>query len=614
MENRFTAKDFFLFLGLLGLFAVVLVAMYQIDRQWLALKQMEQVLREQADDLRRLRLKLDTGAFAASAGRTASQGEVPPAFRRAKAVTELADYAEGDWLVQPFGTSLKTITPLVSSDAYASDVQNYVLESLLTRDPETLEWQGWIAESWTVSEDGLRFTFRLRPGVVFSDGTPLTADDVAFTFQFIMDERIEAPRQRAYYEKIASVTAVDAQTVEFVFKEPYYDSLSLAGGMDILSRKFYEPYLQEPQKFNQSKGLLFGSGPYRLADPRSWTPDLGIVELERNPRYWAPVQPNFERVLWKIIENETARLTTFRNGAIDVYSAKPREYQDLRNDAALMSRSQALEYSSPTAGYTYIGWNQERGGKPTRFADKRVRRAMTLLTDKRRIVDEIMLGYAEPAVGPFSPQSKQHAPELAVEPYDVAQAKALLKEAGYEDRNQDGLLEDAQGAPFRFELVYFQDNEDTKRIVLFLKDLYARAGVELVPKPAEWSVMLDLLKKKDFDAITLGWTGSVEGDLYQIFHSSQTKTNGDNFVSYVNPELDRLIEAARGTVDEAKRMPLWQAAERILYEDQPYTWLMRRKSLIFVDRRMKNVEVTRLGLNLGEKPVSWYVPAELQKY
>ncbi|MGF1546542.1 MAG: peptide-binding protein [Thiotrichales bacterium] len=613
MENRFTAKDFFIFLVLFGLIAALLLTMYMIDRQWRKLDQIAQVMREQADDVRRLRLGLNSGAFS-SAATAAADGAVPEAFRRSQKVTLRPDYAEGDWLVQPFGTSLKTITPLVSSDAYASDVQNYVLESLLTRDPETLEWQGFIAERWQVSDDGLRFTFTLRPGVVFSDGAPLTADDVAFTFSFIMDERIEAPRQRAYFEKIDSVKAIDASTVEFVFKEPYYDSLSLAGGMDILARHFYEPYFEDPQKFNQSKGLLFGSGPYRLADPRTWTPDQGIVELERNQRYWAPVQPNFERVLWKIIENETARLTTYRNRDIDVYSAKPLEYQDLRQDAGLMSRSQALEYASPTAGYSYIGWNQERNGQPSRFADKRVRKAMTYLTDKQRIVAEIMLGYGEPAVGPFSPQSKQRAPDLTVEPFDVAAAKALLSEVGYEDRNNDGLLEDASGQPFRFELVYFQDNEDTKRIVLFLKDLYARAGIELVPKPAEWSVMLDLLKKKDFDAITLGWTGGVESDLYQIFHSSQTKTNGDNFISYANPELDKLIEQARGTVDEERRMPLWHAAERILYEDQPYTWLMRRKSLIFIDTRMQNVEVTRLGLNLGDKPVSWYVPAEMQKY
>jgi peptide/nickel transport system substrate-binding protein len=430
-----------------------------------------------------------------------------------------------------------------------------------------------------------------------------------------MDSRIKAPRERAYYEKIASVTADGPHAVEFIFKEPYFDSLTLAGGMSILAKHFYEPYLAEPERFNQSKGFLFGSGPYRLSDPKAWTPDKGVVELERNPRYWGPVQPSFNRIIWKIIENETARLTSYRNGEIDTYSAQAREYKKrLLKDEQLMARSQNFEYLPPTTGYRYIGWNQKRKGKPTRFADKRVRQAMTYLSDKQRIVDEIMLGYGEPAVGPFNPQGKQHAADLKLRNLDIEKAKDLLKQAGYEDRNGDGLLEDEAGKPFRFELVYPQGSEQYTSLVLFLKDAYARAGVQLVPKATEWSVMIDLLDKKDFEAISLGWSASLEGDLYQIFHGDQSKDNGDNFINYQNPELDKLIEEARSTVDEDKRMPLWQAAERILYEDQPYTFLTRSKSLVLVNKRMKNARVTPTGLNMTDMPIGWYVPAAEQKY
>jgi len=623
MEKRFTVKDFFFFLMLLTLLATLLVTMYMIDRQWSKMSQMEAALKEQAGDFRQLRqiygqLKRDI-----SSGAVAVNSSKPPvkkasdsaAFARAKAVSELTDYAEGDWLVQAFGNSLKTITPLVSSDVYASNVQRFVLESLLTRDPETLEWQGLLAESWQVSDDGLRFTFKLRPNITFSDGTPLTAEDVAFTYRFIMDPRIKAPRERAYYEKMASVTADGPRSVEFVFKEPYFDSLTLAGGMSIMAKHFYEPYLQEPGRFNQSKGLLLGSGPYRLVDPKNWTPDKGVIELERNPRYWGLVQPSFNRIIWKIIENETARLTSYRNGEIDTYSAQPREYKKrLLKDKKLMARSQNFEYLPPTSGYRYIGWNQKRKGKPTRFADKRVRQAMAYLSDKQRIVDEIMLGYGEPAVGPFNPQGKQHAADLTLRTLDIKKAKDLLKQAGYDDSNGDGVLEDESGKPFRFELVYPQGSEQYTSLVLFLKDAYARAGVQLVPKATEWSVMIDLLDKKDFEAISLGWSANLESDLYQIFHGDQSKDNGDNFINYRNPKLDKLIEKARSSVDEDKRMPLWQEAERILYEDQPYTFLTRSKSLVLVDRRMKNVRVTPMGLNMTDMPIGWYVPAEEQKY
>ena len=623
MENRFTVKDFFFFLTLLALLMALFVTMYMIDRQWQKMSQMEAALKEQAGDFRQLRQAygklakgVESGAMVANTnGSAAPASGVPAAFAPAKAVSELPDYAEGDWLVQAFGNSLKTITPLVSSDVYASNVQSFVQESLLSRNSETLEWEGLIAESWEVSEDGLHFKFKLRPNVTFSDGTPLTADDVAFTYRFIMDSRIKAPRERAYYEKIASVTADGPHAVEFIFTEPYFDSLTLAGGMSILAKHFYEPYLAEPERFNQSKGFLFGSGPYRLPDPKGWTPDKGVVELERNPRYWGPVQPSFNRIIWKIIENETARLTSYRNGEIDTYSAQAREYKKrLLKDEQLMARSQNFEYLPPTTGYRYIGWNQKRKGKPTRFADKRVRQAMTYLSDKQRIVDEIMLGYGEPAVGPFNPQGKQHASDLKLRNLDIEKAKDLLKQAGYEDRNGDGLLEDEAGKPFRFELVYPQGSEQYTSLVLFLKDAYARAGVQLVPKATEWSVMIDLLDKKDFEAISLGWSASLEGDLYQIFHGDQSKDNGDNFINYQNPELDKLIEEARSTVDEDKRMPLWQAAERVLYEDQPYTFLTRSKSLVLVNKRMKNARVTPTGLNMTDMPIGWYVPAAEQKY
>lgn len=618
MEKRFTFKDFFLFAFLSLLFVTLLIAMYMVDRQWAEMARMQGTMREQAEDIRALRglvngldQRIRDGSVAAG---SEGQGDgIAAAFKRALAAEKLPGYKRGDWQVNAFGTGLKTITPLVSSDAYAGEVQSYIQESLLTRDPETLEWLGLIAKSWRVSDDGLTFTFQLREDVKFSDGEPLEADDVAFTFEFIQNPAIAAPRERAVYDKIASVKATGKFEVVFQFKEPYYDSLAMAGGMSILPRHFYEPYLKTPEKFNQSKGLLLGSGPYRLADPKGWTPDQGMVELQRNPRYWGP-QPSFDRLLWKVIQNEAARLTTFRNGEIDAYGASPREYQTLLNDKDLASRARNFEYMSPTAGYSYIGWNQKRNGKPTRFADKRVRQAMTYLTDIDRINKEIMLGYAEAAVSPFSPRSKQHDPALTPRGFDLDKAKKLLQEAGYADRNKDGVLEDAKGKPFEFELVFFQDKEDTKRMVLFLKDLYARAGVVLIPKPTEWSVMLDLINKRDFDAITIGWTSGVETDIYQIFHSKQIESGGDNFVNYKNVELDKLIDQARGTVDEAKRMPLWQQAERIMQEDQPYTFLMRRKSLVFIDKRIQNLQVTNLGLNMGMVPVEIFVPEGQHKY
>src|SRR5690606_31119483 len=187
MDKRFTAKDFVLLTALSVLLLVLLLVMYQVDRQWSKMEQMTRVMTEQAQDLRTLRGAMQSverrlrdgvavsGSAAPGAG---AADDAPAAFRRAIAASEKDDFQTGDTLVLAFGTGLKTITPTISTDAYAAEVQSYVLESLLLRDPDSLEWQGLIARDWAYSEDGLTITFRLRDDVTFSDGTPLTAEDV----------------------------------------------------------------------------------------------------------------------------------------------------------------------------------------------------------------------------------------------------------------------------------------------------------------------------------------------------------------------------------------------------------------------------------------------------
>ena len=603
--------------------------MYMVDRQWRMMAGMSSTIASQADDLRALRTtvqdvrtQLDQGikngiAISASDNSEPAGGQSDKpvsAFRRAELARQQPDYAEGDWYVNSFSASLKTLSPVVSSDVDASDVQSYVIESLIQRNPDTLEWDGLLADTWQVSEDGMTIDFTLRDNIVFSDDVPVTAMDVEFSFNFVMDERIAAPRLRSYYDKIASVEALDPRTVRFVFAEPYFESLGLAGQMDVLAQHFYEPYLEDAENFNQSKGLLFGSGPYRLDDPVNWTPDAGRVELMRNQRYWGAAQPPYDRLIWNVIDNAAARLAAFRNETIDIYSAKPVEYESLREDAQIQQKAQSFEYMSPNAGYSYIGWNQMRDGKPSFFADQKVRVAMTHLTDRQRIIEEIMLGYGEVAVSPFNPRSKQHNKDIEPWPADIEKGKSLLAEAGFEDRDGDGVLENAEGQPFEFEVVYFQGSDDTKRIVLFLKDLYARAGVNLIPKPTEWSVMLDFLDTRNFDAIILGWSSGVETDINQMFHSSQIDGGGDNFIGYRNEELDDLIDQARGMVVEEERMPVWQRAEAVMHKTQPYTFLMRRESLLFLDKRFRNLEITKLGLNTQQVPVETYVPFESQRH
>ena len=630
MKKTFTAKDIILFCLIILLIVLLILSMNQVDRQWQKLSTMESVMAEQSKDVSALRgsisqlqQKVTDIKFVAPSVTTeintatvpnVDTSKVSAAFKNAYDATQMEDYAQGGWYLSSFSNTLQSITPLVSTDAYSGGVQSYVLESLLTRDSDTLEWQGMLAKSWQVSDDGLVITFQLRDDVVFSDGEPFDSSDVEFSFNFLMNEKIKAPRERAYYRQIESVVANGKYEVVFTFKEPYFKALAFAGGMAIMAEHFYSPYLEKPEEFNQSKGLLIGTGPYKLPDPKNWKTDQDGLELLRNTRYWGPVQPSFDRISWRIIQNESARLTTFRNGEIDVYSdAQPIDFEKLKDDKQLNEMSNRFNYVSPTSGYGYIGWNQLIDGKSTRFADKRVRQAMTWLIDKQKIVDDVFLGYRKPAVSSFAEGSPQHDPSIKPRGQDIAKGKALLKEAGFEDRDGDGVIESVEGEPFEFELIYFGNRETTKRLVLLLKDMYARAGIKLIPIPSEWPVMLERLDKKDFEAITLGWGGTIESDMYQIFHSSQIK-DGDNRTAYKNLELDKIIDEARKTIDVEKRMALWQKAEKILYEDLPYTFLTSKMELGFVNKRLKNQRMTKIGLNVGSIPTENYIPKALQKH
>ncbi len=620
MGNRFGAKDVVLFGVLAAILVSIWLTMVQIDRQWVLIAANGEQLQDQARDIAEIRRRVAGGLVSSAANESGASPDSSTwrGFTRALQAQQQPDYAEGDWLIDYFPDNIQSLTPILSSDAYSAQVQQRVLDTLITRDPETLEWLPLVAESWKVSDDGMTIRFRIRPGVTFADGEPLTAEDVAFTHRMVMDERIAGPRWRAYLSRIEKVTVEGTEAV-FHYREPYFGSFELAGSMPILAEHFYGPYLENvetTEAFNRSTGLLFGSGPYRLADPSSWTPDQG-VELIRNDRYWGAAQPSFDRVVYKVIQNDAALLTEFRNGDIDMYRARPLDYRELKKDPEVDKQASSFEYFDARGGYVYIGWSQSRDGEPTRFADKRVRQAMTYLTDRERLSEEIMLGYAKPANGPFNPLGNQNNPELSVRGFSVEKATALLKEAGFEDRDGDGVIESADGEPFRFKFIYPSGSDDYKRIVLLLKDLYVQAGIILEPEPRDWPLLLKALDDKTFDAISLAWTSGFEVDLFQFFHSSQAEPGGDNFINYANPELDAIIEEARTEMLEENRMPLWQQAHAILWEDQPYTFLIWRARLDFIDKRIQNVERVTAGPNwpgLWRMPTEWFVGAGQQKY
>jgi len=614
MENRFGVKDFFLFLVMALLIVLVVLGMFQYDRQWVVIQQTNRQVMELTGDVASIRRQIEQGG-AVSTGMPLTPSIAMAGFDRVLKSHAQPDYAEGDSLVQVFPVVPDKLTPVISSDEYSQIVQLEVMDQLAINDLDTLKWIPRVAESWKISDDQLSIDVKIRKGITFSDGTPLTADDIVFTFQFPMNMAIEAPRERSALDRLSHVDKVNDYEVNFVFKEAYFASFDLVALQPIMSKAFYSKI--PATDFNRSTGLLIGSGPYRLPDPTTWKPEPGKpIVLVRNERYWGP-RPSFNKMIYKVVENATARATAFNNGEVDVFGPgiigpTPEQYDKMVADPALSARTTHFALDQLAIGYYYIGWNEKikRDGPPSLFADARVRQALTMLINRELLIKDVMRGYATLSTGPFSPLSEQCDTSIKPWPYDPVAANKLLAEAGFK-RNGDQLMTPA-GKPFEFKLTYGTHSDIARRMVPMIKDSLAEAGILLDPDPQEWSVMIKRLNDREVDATLMGWGGVIHDDIYQIFDSSQIAGTGDDYIQYSSKETDAAIEAARGTLDHDKGMALWHQVCDILHRDQPYTFLYAEKELTFLDSRIRGAAATaRLGINT---PDEWYVPKNLQKY
>lgn len=531
-----------------------------------------------------------------------------PTFERVADLRNSPDFAEGDYFIDAFATTVKSLTPYIAGDIYASRIAEYVLDTLITVDPVTLEYKPNVAKSWEVSDDGLTITYHMRDDVVFSDGHPMTAEDVVFTYEWVMNPRVDAPRTRTYFEKFESVTALDDHTVQFKYREPYFQAVTVTGMyLDILPEHWVKQFTID--EYNKMPGLLMGSGPYKLSvRPEDWQPGSQKIELVRNDNYWGP-RPPLDKVIWREILDDTARLAQLRNREIDRFGVLPSMYRTLADDDQLRDQATLFEFEYVASGYSYVGWNQQKNGRDTPFTDKRVRQAMSLLINRPAMCSRIFDNLRTPATGPFHPLGWQANPEIKPWPYDPDRAKKLLSEAGYVDRNGDGLRESAAGAPFVFEFTYSANSQETQDLALMMKESMRQAGIEMTLNPVDWPAMQQMLGDRTFDAIMLGWGGAVDSDLYQMFHSTQVEDGGNNYTYHKSERLDKAIEAARTTVDRELGTKLWHKAHEILYDEQPYTFMFNRKTIVFVDKRLQNVQPTSLGMN---NAYEYYVPGPSQ--
>ncbi len=560
----------------------------------------------------------------------------PAPVMQSKSVETLSDLPPetGDWLVQQILSDPEQLNPLTSNDATASSILARIMESLLDRDPETLQMRPLLAASLpTVSDDHLTYTFTLRDDAHFSDGKPVTIDDVLFSIKAIKAPQVNAPFLRVYFSSIIKAEAVGKNQVRFTASEPYFLNEEVLGGITILPKHIYDPQghldgvsiaqiLAEDKTaavhvkafadaFNRdfSRNPV-GSGPY-LFD--SWDTGQRVILL-RDKNYWGAGHegietPYIDRRVYRVINNSDAALVALKSGDLDSLGLDPLQHLRQTSGKKFTSQYNKLMYYAP--GYTYIGWNNQH---PI-FADPKVRRAMTMLTNRKSMAEAILFGLGQVINSPIYRFRPEYNESLDVLSYDPAAAKALLAEAGWGDQDGDGILDkqiDGIWTPLIFELKINSGNDIRKSVALTLQDEMKRHGIIVRIRELDWTIFLDDVRNHRFDALVLGWSMSVNPpDGYQVWHSSQIENRGSNFIGFKNERVDAILDEYRRQFDPAKRVALYQEFQQILNQQQPYTFLFMRRSIQAYSKRFKDVSALPIG---GPVSTRWWVPKAAQKY
>ena len=511
-----------------------------------------------------------------------------------------------------------SLNPLINNEATASGIYSLCMASLAERDLDRPdgEFLPMMAESWSVSPDHLVYRIRLRKGIMWNDYTdPATgekvpakevkAEDFRFFLDVVRDESVNCAPLRSYYQDLAGIEVVNEYEFVVRWKKPFYGSLSATLGMSPLPKHYFHNY---PGKFDGKRfnddhkrnAFIVGCGPYRFD---RWEKNRRIV-LRRNENYFGidyGAAPAVETRVFEVIKLPGTRFQEFTAGKLDMLSLTPDQWMN-QKDHRLFASGKAARYKYPALAYSYIGYNQ----KNPLFRDRRVRRALTMLVDRERIIRDIMNNLATPIKGPFPVLSRYGDPALKPLPFDPAQAKKLLAEAGWRDTDGDGIL-DKDGKKFSFTILQVAGHPTQMRMFPMIKESFAAAGIDMNIQALEWSVYLERLNSRDYDACSLGWSTSFDPDPYQVWHSQGIAPPGSNHICYSNPELDKLIEKLRGTFDPKERIRISRGIERIIHEDQPYTFLYAPFSLVALRTHYGNVKLFPGGLEslilVDERPV-----------
>lgn len=511
-----------------------------------------------------------------------------------------AEPAYGDTYIDSMLGNISGLIPNITSDSASHEVGSLIYNGLVTLD-RYVNLVPELAESWTVSPDCRDVTFRLRRGVKWHDGHEFTAADVLFTHEAMTNPKTPSPYKEDF-EAVQRIEAPDPYTVHVVYRTSYAKSLQ-SWGMSMLPRHLLESYVREGRlrESPQHRSAPVGTGPYRF---REWRSGEKVV-LTANPDYFEG-RPYLSRVVYRIIPSQATQFLELKAKGIDGMSLTALQFKRQTEYPAFRKAYTKFRYASNA--YTYFGLNL----KDERFADIRVRHAFAHAINKQELIEHVILGLGREATGPFKPGTYAYNPSARTYAYDPVRARTLLAEAGWKEKNADGILV-KHGKPFTFDLLTNQGNDERKKVAEIIQADLKDIGVGVEIRTIEWATLLkEWVKKRRFEAIVLGWGIGTDPDQYNIWHSSKTGPDDFNTISYANPEVDELLEKGRRTCVTEERARYYQRIHEILAAEQPMVFLYFRDALPVVSTRVHGIAPGPGGIRYNFP--KWYVPKSEQRY
>lgn len=480
------------------------------------------------------------------------------------------------------GAEPPTIHPVMAADVPSGTILGtYVCETLIRRNPNSGDWEPWLAEKFEVSKDAKLLTFTLR-NAVFHDGTPVTAEDVKFSIETIRAPEHLAANKISYLEGIEKMEVVNDKTIKFHMKNSDFSNLPSVGNVAyIISKKAYGDI---KKSVTMSRDAVC-TGPYKV---EKFERGQRIV-VKKFPQWHGANeaefkgQANFETVTFRFMPEQAVEIEAVKKGDIDLtdWPMRPDSFYKLA-EGPMFGKS-VFKVEAENKGvrpYGFSGWNF----KNPIFQDKGTRQALAYLFNREELNKKFRYGKSELATGPYNRFSEYADPNVKPFTFDAKKAKELLAKSGWKDADKDGVLEktiNGKVTPFRFTMSYA--SKDAEKYMTFYKEDLKKAGIDMELKYMEWNSFTKMLDEMNFDAISMSWgAGDIDWTPRQIWHSSAIGGGGSNFISYKSAEVDKLIEEGEKILDRKKRIEKLRKVYRVIADDAPYAFWFNNKYDLYI--------------------------------